>query len=142
MSINYQKTDNDGYIHKHTDAGTYTIPVDEQNGDYTDYLQWVADGNTIDDYVPPPTPTVEEQVHNDFIAGISTPFMQALLEETGQTQAIKDRILANAKLPEWDATKTNYKHGDKVRWIGFVWECIDDGTMSEPDWVKGDWEAA
>ena len=54
MSISYKLYSNDenGASRKavqKTDGGmTYSIPFDEKNTDYQEYLAWVAEGNTPD----------------------------------------------------------------------------------------------
>jgi hypothetical protein len=32
--------------------GIYWIPIDEENRDYVAYLEWVAEGNTAEEWTP------------------------------------------------------------------------------------------
>ena len=56
MATRYKKyaNESDGYffqaIQRILDDGTITsIPMDENNTDYIEYLKWVNEGNTIED---------------------------------------------------------------------------------------------
>ena len=119
----------------------FTVPTfSPDDGIAEAVIKKIEAGNvTIADYVKPPATQI---AHDNFVNGMSGAFTQALLEATGQTQAVKALMLANAQLPEWDSTKTDYKHGDKVRHTNYVWICTTDDTTSEPDWIPGDWELA
>lgn len=53
----YQLTDTTVVIRTAAD-GTISFPADPANTDYAEYLEWLAEGNTPDPYVPPPPPPV------------------------------------------------------------------------------------
>lgn len=59
----------------HVQMGNTSIPLDEGNRDYQDYLAWVAEGNTPDQ---PPAPTLE-----DVIARF-TPMLQVYMDGVAQ----------------------------------------------------------
>lgn len=46
------------------DANGRRIPCDPLNADYCDYLAWVAEGNTADQWQPD-TPTADESTASD-----------------------------------------------------------------------------
>jgi hypothetical protein len=50
----YKLTEYPNIIFRISDSGY--IPTDPANTDYQQYLQWLAEGNTPEPYVPPPTP--------------------------------------------------------------------------------------
>ena len=59
------------------DSDGASIPQDEANRDYADYLAWVAEGNTATPYVAPPL-TPQQQI--DAIER-AEPFTQRMLRE-------------------------------------------------------------
>ena len=48
MAFTYQKTEDGQMIYRKEDKAF--IPYDSENNDYKEYLAWVAEGNTIEEY--------------------------------------------------------------------------------------------
>jgi hypothetical protein len=67
MYIIYIYSPNQSALCLQRDGRNISIPIDERNADYREYLAWVAEGNeaqVIDFSAPslPPTPSIEERL--------------------------------------------------------------------------------
>lgn len=74
------------------------IPFDMKNSDYRDYLQWVADGNTPNPYVPPPPPVPQQISDRQFfqqaaVDGIITQQEALAAVATGTIPAVLQTIV-------------------------------------------------
>jgi hypothetical protein len=63
-----------------------SIPIDVQNSDYRDYLQWEADGGVADPYEPPPPPSVISV--SDFWGRFTGPEQTAIMTAAVSNPAI------------------------------------------------------
>ena len=54
----YKLTSSPNTVHRTTDNAF--IPFDGGNRDYQEYLEWLAEGNTPEPYIPPPPPVPQQ----------------------------------------------------------------------------------
>lgn len=106
----------------HVQMGNTSIPLDEGNRDYQDYLAWVAEGNTPDQ---PPAPTLAEVIAR-FTPTLQT-YMDGVANQNGYDSVVSCASYKASGVTQWAADATAMIAWRDAMW---VWAYGQQSTLA------------
>ena len=132
----YKLTSSQTTVHRTTDNAF--IPFDGGNRDYQEYLQWLAEGNQPEPYIPPPPPVPQSITRRQCAIELRertliTPQEALDMTRTGIPPALVNQIFAS--MPETDKiiTETDFAADTYLRTNPLLNQIMTASGASEED---------